>query len=137
ETQEWKDECTLDLAFREPFQVLARGEDYYFLTASGKLYRAPKPAKGNHRKLAAVWDDWRSPIAPCITDADRNRPFLFCDTGRGGKGGPCVFELADGVRLRHFDHKLFRPGDQGPTALRKVVGYARVLEALGYVKDSR
>jgi hypothetical protein len=77
----------------------------------------------------------RAPVVAHVTYADRGRTFLFCDKGRGGKGGPCVFELADGVRLREYDPKLFKPGDQGPAALRKVVGYARVLEALGYVED--
>jgi hypothetical protein len=58
---------------------------------------------------------------------------LFCD--KGPRGGPCVFELADGVRLRRYDPSLFRPGDQGPDALRKVVGYARVLDALREDED--
>jgi hypothetical protein len=135
EVGEWQQECTLELAFNEPFQALGRGEDFYFLTASGKLYRAPKPAKGKHRKLEAVWDDERSPVTAFVTDVDRDRTFLFCDKGPKGKSGPCVFELASGVRSRFYDPKLYRPGTDGPAALRRVVGYAGVLEALGYVKD--
>jgi hypothetical protein len=131
------EECTLDLVFREPFQALSRGEDYYFLTASGKLYRAPRPAKGKHRKLETIWDDKRSPIAAHLHDADRGRTFLFCDSGPKGKGGPCVFELASGVRPRFYDRALFRAGDQGPESLRRVLGYARVLQALGYIKDAK
>jgi hypothetical protein len=130
------EECTFDLAFREPFQALARGEDYYFLTASGKLYRAPKPAKGKHRTVEMVWDAAKSPIVAFIQDADRNRTFLFCDSGPKGKGGRCVFELASGVRLRFYDKALFKPGDQGPDKLRQVLGYARVLETLGYIKEA-
>jgi hypothetical protein len=137
EAEDWVTEDHLDLIFREPFQALARGEDYYFLTASGKLYRAPRPSKGKHRKLETIWDDKRSPITAHIQDADRGRTFLFCDSGPKGKGGPCVFELASGVRLRFFDRALFRPGDQGPDSLRRALGYARVLQALGYIKDDK
>jgi hypothetical protein len=132
---EWEQECTIEMAFNEPFQALGRGEDYYFLTASGKLYRAPKPAKGKHRKLEAVWNDERSPVTAFVTDVDRGRTFLFCDKGPKGKGGPFVFELGSGVRPRFYEPKLFRLGDKGPAALRRVVGYARVLQTLGYVKD--
>jgi hypothetical protein len=137
DSREERDECSIDVDFREPFQALSRGEDYYFLTASGKLYRAPRPAKGKHRKLQTIWDDKRSPITAHITDADKNRTFLFCDSGPKGKGGPCVFELASGVRLRHYDKALFRPGDQGPDSLRRVLGYGRVLQTLGYIKDDQ
>jgi hypothetical protein len=130
------EEFTLELAFNEPFQALARGEDYYFLTASGRLYRAPKPATGKHRKLEVIRNDERSPVTAFVTDVDRDRTFLFCDKGPKGKGGPFVFELGSGVRPRFYEPKLFKRGDQGPTALRRVVGYARILDALGYVKDA-
>src|SRR5262249_53862835 len=92
------------------------------------------PQKGKHRKLKAVWDDEKAPIVAHVTDADKNRTFLFCDKGAKGKGGPCVFELDSKPEPKEYDAKLFEPGHEGPTALRKVVGYARVLEALGYVK---
>jgi hypothetical protein len=137
--KEWiaqeREECSIELGIREPFQALARGEDYYFLTASGKLYRAPKPAKGKHRKLEKVWDDKRAPIKAYISDADRGRTFLFCDSGPKGVGKPCVFELASGVRLRFYDRALFKPGKQGPDRLRQVVGYSRVLLALKLIKE--
>jgi hypothetical protein len=130
----WKEEGTLEVAFREPFQALSRGDDYYFATASGKLFRAPKPAgRGKHRKVVPVWDDARAPITALVTDADKGRTFLFVEKGPKGVGGPFVFELADGVRLRAYDPGLCRPGAEGPDALRRVVGYARVLAALGYV----
>jgi hypothetical protein len=38
--------------------------------------------------------------------------------------------------LRDRYNRLYKPGDQGPTALRKVVGYARMLHSLGYVEDA-
>lgn len=133
----WVKADSIDVAFREPFQALSRGDDFYFLTASGKLYRAPKPVKGTHRKMVPVWDDPRSRIVAHLTDADKDRTFLFLERGPKGVGGPCVFELADGVRLRDYDAIFFRPGDDGPVALRRVVGYARVLTALGYIDDRR
>src|SRR5205823_930686 len=53
----WVKEETIDVGFREPFRVLARGDDYFFLTDSGRLFCAPKPAKGKHRKMNVVWND--------------------------------------------------------------------------------
>jgi hypothetical protein len=139
-TDEEREECTLDVAFREPFQALARRRGdggYYFLTTSGRLFRAPPPVKGKrHREVVPVWDDPRSPITAIMTDADGGRTFLFLDRGPKGVGGPFVFEMADGVRLRPYDPKLFREGEQGPLQFRRVVGFARVLVALGYVSDA-
>lgn len=60
---------------------------------------------------------------------------LFCDTPRSVTR-PAVFELASGVRLRPYDPKLYRPGTDGPEALRRVVGYGRVLQSLGYLEGA-
>jgi hypothetical protein len=130
-----REECNIEVGFHGHFQALARGEDYYFLTNSCKLFRAPKPTKGTRRKLETIWDDWRAPIKAFICDSDRGRTFLFCDKGPKGIGGPCVFELASAARPRFYDGALYKPGDQGPDRLRRVVGYVRVLEALGFVKS--
>ncbi|MFO0881754.1 MAG: hypothetical protein U0840_31030 [Gemmataceae bacterium] len=132
----WVEECTIDVGIREPFQALGRGDDYYFLTSSGKLYRAPKPTKGTHRKLEVVWNDAHSPVTAFVQDADRERTFLFCEVGPPNQRRPALFELAPRVRLREYDPALFRLGDQGPEALRRVVGHARVLTALKLVRSS-
>jgi hypothetical protein len=52
-------------------------------------------------------------------------------TGAPGNETAYRYELPELLKGRRLI------GDQGPAALRKVVGYARVLEALGYVKDGR
>jgi hypothetical protein len=131
----WAKEETIDVCFREPFHVLSRGDDYFFLTASGKLYRAARPTKGKHRKVETVWSDTEAPIKAFIADVDRGRTFLFCDKGPRGVSGPCVFEMASGARPRFYDRTLFKPSSQGPERLRRVVGYSRVLLALGYLKS--
>jgi hypothetical protein len=128
---EWQEECEIEMSFREPFHALARGEDYYFLTASGKLYRAAKPAKGKQRKLEVVWDDWRCPVTAFVSDVATGRTFLFCE----GVGKHGLFELAPRARCRHYDAALFKKGSSGPDALKRVVGYTRVLLALKLIKD--
>jgi hypothetical protein len=131
ETGEWQEEDHIEVRFREPFQAMARGEDYYFLTASGKLYRAARPAKGNRRKLEVVWADGKSPITAYVHDADTGRIYLFCEVA----GRPTFFELASRARCRHYEAKLFQPGDAGPKTLRRMIGYARVLLALRLIKS--
>src|SRR5262249_28431390 len=72
----WKREGTIEIGFLEPFRVLSKGDDFYFLTRSGSLYRAPKPAKGTHRKMERVWADPREPITAFITDVDNGKTYL-------------------------------------------------------------
>lgn len=125
-----KKEGTIDIGFREWFRVLSKGDDYYFLTRSGSLYRAPKPAKGTHRKMLKVWSNASDPITAFITDADTGKTFLFRDKGKK----PVVFQLDKAVRAKEYDPKLFKPGKAGPETLRRAVGYAGVLQSLGLLK---
>jgi hypothetical protein len=126
----WVKEYTIDCLFHEPFRVIAVGNDAYFLTNSGQLYRAAKPEKGTHRKLELIYNEPHQPIAAVITDADKAQTFLFCPSS---EGKPAVFQLAEKPRLRSYDEKLYRPGTEGPPELRKVIGYARVLQSLGWI----
>ena len=48
-------------AFDEPFQAYVIGDDYYFLTKSGSVYRSPPAEKGKLRTMAAIWDNKKQP----------------------------------------------------------------------------
>jgi hypothetical protein len=42
----WDRGEALPVAFKESFHAIGRGDDFYFLTKSDKLFHSPKPAKG-------------------------------------------------------------------------------------------
>jgi hypothetical protein len=96
----WRREATLPVAFREPFFALASGDDWYFLTVSGRLFHAPPASRGGERKLVAVWDDPRRPIEGQIQDSS-GRTFLFVSAA--GKGKPACFELSAKPKLVEYD----------------------------------
>lgn len=129
----WKPEFSLEVGLREAFHALSKGEDYYFLTESGRLFRAARPIKGTFRKMETTYAERDRPVAVFLTDADNGRVFLFRHA-YGVRGKPAVAELAPRLAWREYDPALYRPGSAGPTELRRVVGYARVLQALGLVK---
>src|SRR5262249_30879741 len=62
--------------FHEPFMVFARGADYFFLTASGKVYATEKDSTGQ-RRAAPLWAKADQPVGRVITDADAGRTFCF------------------------------------------------------------
>jgi hypothetical protein len=129
----WSFEESIEVGFKEPFQALARGSDYYFLTRSGKLYRAPKAPKGKPRPLLRVWAEDGQPIKAFLQDADAGKTYLFCPPGRKG-GKPVYFELGPRPRPLGYDPALFRPDPKVPVPLRDVLAYAQVLVALKKVK---
>jgi hypothetical protein len=98
----WTKAEAIRVGFREPFQALGRGQDYYFVTRSGKLFRAPEAAGGKPRNLEAVWDDPKRPITAFLTDADTGRAFLFLPPAKGG-GKPAFFELAAKAKPVEYD----------------------------------
>jgi hypothetical protein len=122
----WAREAAIEVAFKEPFQALAQGDDYYLVTASGRLYRAPKPAKGADRRNEAVWDDGRRPIVAFIRDADAHRTFLFCKQAKGEER-PVYFELSPKPKPKPYDlAEIKEPKAKEP--LRSTLRYARWLD---------
>ena len=86
---------TLEVAFTESFQVIGKGDTYYFITASGKLYRTGERGffLTNRRYVETVWDDPAQPITHFLTDTDSDRTFVFCRSKKGNDTGK-YFELA-------------------------------------------
>ena len=123
----WALEWTTPAAFKEPFQALALGDDYYFVTRSGALYRAAKPAKGTDRVLARVWDG-KQPIRSFITDAGTGKTFLFVPPAKAG-GKPAFFELSDKPKLVEYDPKAV-PLPKLDEPHRTILHNARILVAL-------
>ena len=127
----WKHEWTIPAAFKEPFQALALGDDFYFVTRSGALFCAAKPAKGTDRTLARVWDG-KQPIRSFITDAATNKTFLFVPPAKAG-GKPAFFELSDKPKLVEYDPKAV-PLPKLDEPHRTILHNARILVALKKIK---
>ncbi len=131
---EWKPLDSLEVSFREPFQVLARGEVYYFLTASGRLYRSGARAfLTNRRSVEPVWDDANRPITHFITDADAERTFLFCKPVKPGEPG-VYFELGPKPEPKPYDLSKVKPS-KADEPLKGVLERARYLAAQKLLKN--
>jgi hypothetical protein len=117
---------TFEIAFKEPFQTLAKGEVYYFLTASGKLYRTgPRALWTGRRNIEPVWDDAKRPITHFLTDADADRTFLFCKAAKEGEPG-VFFELGPKPEPKPYDLSKVKPST-ADEPLKGVLERARFL----------
>jgi hypothetical protein len=128
----WSVGETFPVVFHEPFQVASHGEDYYFLTASGKVYRSPKPEKGKERKTEAVWEDAKRPVVAIMQDADAKKSYLFCKPDKDGTG--VYFELSAKPAECPYDAKRIKPG-KPDDPLPAVLGYAKILLADKKIKE--
>jgi hypothetical protein len=120
----WERAGLIDGSSHEQFHVLGKGDDYYFVTDSGMLTRAPKPAKGENRTMETVWDDKKRPIVAFITDADADRTFLFCKSDKEGKG--VYFEMSDKPDPQPYDAGKI-PEAKTADQLPAVLGYVKIL----------
>lgn len=127
EQGEWTRDTDLPVAFREHFRVLAHGPDWYFLTASGKLFVSPRPKPGRARTMSQV--KLPSPVLGTITDAQTGKHFLFVNTPEG----QAFFEPALKPKLVAFDPKAAKV-PEGDDPLRGILHKARILAALGKIK---
>jgi hypothetical protein len=125
EPEGWRAEGTIEVRFKESFQALSKGEDFYFVTRSGKLFRAPKPKEGKDRKMETVWNKPDQRINTFITDVDTNRTFLFCAPAQAG-ARPTYFELGPKPKPVSYDPtSVKQPKTKGP--LGTVLLCSRVL----------
>jgi hypothetical protein len=116
--------------FREPFHAFRRGDDYYFVLDSGKVYIARKPTKGE-RTLELLWDDPNRPVVAILDDVDRGETFVFAKNKRAVIGAKdCYFALADKPRVVEFSPFDLTPV-KAPEPLRTVTQYARLLAVKG------
>jgi hypothetical protein len=122
----WKRIGVIEARFHEQFNALSKGDDYYFVTQSGRLYRAPKPDKGTDRKMDTVWKDDQRPIVAFITDADADRSFLFCKPDKDGKG--VYFEMSDKPDPQSYEASKV-PEAKPDDPLPAVLAYAKILVA--------
>ncbi len=109
--------------FREPFMTYIRDRDFWFVTESGKLYKAPA---GDKRKVEVMWDEEASPIRALITDADTDRTFAFTEPAEGTKASPLYFEV--GVKPVPKPYERRNPKDfKVPKPLDALLSYVDVL----------
>ena len=83
----WSDEEILEVAFTEPFHVYGLGDDYYFVTETGKVYYSPPLKKGDEgpRRVMPFWVDSKQPVKHLLTQVDGKTPnltFAFGDVER-------------------------------------------------------
>jgi hypothetical protein len=117
---------TFAAGFREPFVVYAHGPAYVFLTRSGKLYLARKPARGD-RKVEPLWVDAQRPIVAAVTDADRGTTYLFAKNQQAIiNAKDCYFALAEKPQIVEFSPLELKPV-KAPEPLQTVAAYARLL----------
>jgi hypothetical protein len=94
---------SLTPGFCESFQWLARGNTYYFVTASGKLYATTtRSFWTGRRRVEPLWEDAGRPITHFLTDADADRTFLFTKPAKPGELG-VFFELGDKPEPKPYD----------------------------------
>jgi hypothetical protein len=122
----WERAGLIDGGSHEPFHVLGKGDDFYFVTDSGKLTRAPKPEKGPGRTMETVWNDKKRPIVAFVTDADADRTFLFCKPDKDGKG--VYFEMSNKPDLQPYDASKI-PAAKTADQLPAVLAYVKILFA--------
>lgn len=125
----WSKEEDLPVVFREHFQAFQKGDDYFFLTAGGKLWVAWKPEKGKKRTLSPVIGNRERPVLGTVVDALEGRTFAFIESDKG----PAFFELSDKPKLVVYDPKAAKVPD-GEEPLRSIMHKARILAALGKIK---
>jgi hypothetical protein len=128
----WSKGEPIGVAFEQPFQAAAAGEDYYFVTASGKVYRSPRPDKGKERKTEAIWDDGKRPVVAFIRDVDAGKSFVFCKPDKEGKG--VYIELVAKPNPCPYDGKDIKPA-KADDPLPAVLGYAKILVADKKIKE--
>jgi hypothetical protein len=131
----WQKVETINVGFREPFQVLEKGGDYYFVTSSGKLFGAAPYERDQPRLMKTAWDDAKRPIVAFLTDADAGKTYLLCAPEKKGEKA-VYFELGEKAELVSYDPgavTAFKPNNPAS----RLLGYARILteENKGKIKD--
>lgn len=109
----WKEQPdeVFDSTFDEPFFVMEKGNDYFFLTQYGNLYVSHKPAKGN-RTTEKCWTEADQPISRMITDLTTSKMYAFTlplERKDGTFAKPVYFEIAANLKPVEYDPKKINP----------------------------
>ncbi len=121
-----KAEPPFPVPFCEEFYAFVRKDVFYFLTASGKLYRAPEPASGRPRAVEEAWCDKKYPIVAVIDDADAGKTYLFAKNTKEGSTHDFYFELESPGRFDAFARASLKPA-RGTPPLKMLLEYTQVL----------
>jgi hypothetical protein len=125
---DWKKDFErFDVPFDDGFAAFVLGGDYYFVTEKGRVYLGAKPAKGEARKVEAVWESKRQPVRAVVSDADAGKHYCFVEPPYSGKEDEerVYFELAAKPDPKRYQRKATDVKADKP--LKAVLEFAEVL----------
>lgn len=105
---EWKEVEKFKVPVAGPFQVFPKGDDYFFVAASGMVFAAPKPAKGP-REATQVKTPGNRIVEFVFADQERDRVYV---SGRDPKDEGKWWRLELGGandKPRRFERKKPEP----------------------------
>ena len=73
--------CRIPCPFDEPFKIFRFGESYYYVTASGRLYRSACDKEGVTKEMHRVPLGFGTRVTAVVTDVRSKKVFLFTKTG--------------------------------------------------------
>ncbi len=77
-TLKWTQDESFQVPFSVPFTAAVDGDNYFFVTNDGRIYRAsPAQGDGAERTVQRIFDNADDPIIACIHDSSTNRIFAF------------------------------------------------------------
>jgi hypothetical protein len=114
--------------FKESFRVFAKGDVWYFLTASGKLYISKKKPDGKGRSMTLLWDNKDQPIRGSIVFVDEDKTYLFGKETRAIINATDFFymELCEQPKAKGFNAKDLK-SLKGPEPLKTLAEYTQLI----------
>jgi hypothetical protein len=74
----WTEKESFEVPFSVPFTAEVDGDDYFFVTNDGRIYRAaPAQVDGAERTVERVFDSADDPVIACVHESSTNRIFAF------------------------------------------------------------
>jgi hypothetical protein len=129
----WSDEEILEVAFTEPFHAYGLGDDYYFVTETGKVYFSPplKSGETGPRKVRPLWTDGKQPVTHLVTHVDDDTPnltYAFGEAAAPAKNREKFYFKLQGAeaKLTYFSPKQLQSAElQEP--LKTLLEYSRLI----------
>jgi hypothetical protein len=99
----WTEKESFEAPFSIPFTAAVDGDDYFFVTNDGRIYRAsPGQVDGAERTVERVFDAPDDPVIACIHESSTNRIFAFRRNS---------YLLVDNAHLPHEGTPQFAPSE--------------------------